>query len=83
LRSGRKLLRLKNLMSDEDLYGLVLFSGGALYHTPYEELDDLVSRLESEQTFKQLTLLNKGWFSLARMEYYSMLGHRLNVLELC
>jgi hypothetical protein len=37
LKSGRKLLRLKNQMNDEDLYALVFFSGGALYHARYEE----------------------------------------------
>jgi hypothetical protein len=79
LRSGRKLLRLKILMRDEDLYALALFSGGALYHTPYEDLRDLALRLESEQTFKNIISLDKGWFSQARKEYDSTFDHRLRV----
>ena len=83
LRSGRKLLHLKNLMDDEDLYAFAIFSGGALYHTPYGELGDLALRLESEQTLKQLAALNKGWFRRARKGYDGMTSHPLSVLRLC
>jgi hypothetical protein len=83
LRTGHKLLRLKSRMNNKDLYGLTLFAVGALWHTPDEELKDLESRLDSEQTFKDVTSLNRGWFSRAEKQYDGMMRHLLNVLRLC
>lgn len=70
-------------MSDADLYGLVFFSGGALWHTPYQKLRDLVEPLQSEQTFKELTARHKGWFSRARKEYNGMIYRRLYDSGVC
>jgi hypothetical protein len=83
LRTGHKLLRLESHMNNKDLYGLTLFAVGALWHTPDEELQDLESRLDSEQTFKDVTALNRGWFSRAKKQYDGMMSHRLNVFRLC
>ena len=66
-----------------DLFGLLFFAGGTLWHTPNPDLKDLASRLESEQTLKELADENKGWFSRARKEYDSTTGHHLNVLKTC
>jgi hypothetical protein len=78
-RTGHKLLRLKTQMHNMDLYGLSLFAGSALWHTPDEQLKDLALGLESEQTFEVLTMQNEGWFSRAREAYDSMLGLHLNL----
>ena len=83
LRTGHKLLRVKNCMEDMDLFGLLFFAGGALWHTPNTELEDLASRLESEQTFKQLARMNRGWFSQARKDYDGTIGHHRNLLRIC
>jgi hypothetical protein len=66
-----------------DLFGLLFFAGGTLWRTHKQDLKDLASRLESEQTLRELADKNKGWFSRARKEYDGTTGHHPNVLTTC